>query len=97
VYSEGIFAGPEQTALTTDRWRIIYHPSESSPERRFEVYDAQQDPMERRRVALPPDGAQLPSQLRALTEAACRATVQRQRREAGRGKLALTQQETAVI
>ena len=38
VYSEGILHGVEQTALTTDEYKVIHHPATRLAEERLEVY-----------------------------------------------------------
>jgi len=47
VYSEGMFYGSEQTALTTDGYKLIYRPHEEPGALRFEVYDRRRDRDER--------------------------------------------------
>jgi arylsulfatase A-like enzyme len=77
VYSEARFGGPDETALTTDQWRIIYHPEEQSPEKQFEVYDRRRDSAEQHDVAATGAAADLREQLRKLTEAADQAASRR--------------------
>ncbi len=70
VYSESTFWGEEQTALTTEQWRVIYRPSASSPADRFEVYDRRRDPREQHNLAAAQAAPELRARLQALTEAA---------------------------
>jgi len=50
VYSEGIFYGDEHTSLTTDSYRVIYHPYAAGADL-FEVYDRRRDPEELKNLA----------------------------------------------
>jgi arylsulfatase A-like enzyme len=76
VYSEGIMYGTEHTALTTDDYRIIYHPYDASRQDWFEVYDRRRDRRERHNLADTEAAWGLRSRLKQLTEAAERAAVQ---------------------
>jgi arylsulfatase len=90
VYSEAMLYGEEQTALTTDEWRVIYRPFNKSPKARFEVYDRRKDPLEKTNLA--PAGAvkYLQARLRRLSEEAQREVVARAKREQGRERRVLT-------
>jgi arylsulfatase A-like enzyme len=76
VYSEGLLYGPESTALTTDRCKIIYHPYGGSGSDRFEVYDRTSDRRERHNLAGSATAADLRRHLKALSEGADRAAAQ---------------------
>jgi arylsulfatase A-like enzyme len=67
VYSEGLLHTDRQTALTTDEWKVIYTPDESSAEERFEVYDRRSDRQERRDLADTDAAVGLRARLRAVT------------------------------
>jgi arylsulfatase A-like enzyme len=77
VYSEAPLYGAEQTALTTDRWRVIYHPTEPSRERQFEVYDRRSDRAEQHDEAATGAAADLRARLRQDTEQARLAVARR--------------------
>jgi arylsulfatase A-like enzyme len=77
VYSEAPLYGAEQTALTTDRWRVIYHPTVPPPERQFEVYDRQRDRGEQHNEAATEAAADLRDRLRRKTEQARLAVARR--------------------
>jgi arylsulfatase A-like enzyme len=68
VYSEGLLHTGRQTALTTDEWKVIYTPAESSAEDRFEVYHRRSDRQERRDLADTDAAAGLCARLRTVTE-----------------------------
>jgi arylsulfatase A-like enzyme len=70
VYSEGVLYGPEQTVLTTDTYRVIYHPYGRPTEARFEVYDRQNDPREHHNLAGTGAASDLRYRLKRLTEVA---------------------------
>ena len=64
VYSEGLLYGRDQTALTGDDYKVIYHPHAESGERQFEVYDRRSDREEQRDLA----GTEAASDLRVRLE-----------------------------
>ncbi len=66
VYSEATLYDSEQTALTTDRYRVIYHPDEG----RFEVYDRAKDRGETHDLAGTDAALDLRARLKQLTQAA---------------------------
>lgn len=66
VYSEATLYDLEQTALTTDRYRVIYHPTEG----RFEVYDRAKGRSEMRDLADTDAALDLRVHLKQLTQAA---------------------------
>jgi arylsulfatase len=68
VFSEGVLYGAEQTALTSDRYKAIYHLPASGPGR-FEVYDREADRGERRDLSKTGAARDLRERLRVLTEA----------------------------
>jgi len=70
VYSEGVFYGLEMTALTTDDYRIIFHPYEDSAGQRFEVYDRKRDRSEQHDLANTEVASKLRKRLEHRTEAA---------------------------
>jgi hypothetical protein len=69
VFSEGVLYGSDQTALTTDSYKVIYHLPASGPGV-FEVYDRNRDRGERRNLAETGAARELCERLRVLTEAA---------------------------
>lgn len=77
VFSEAPLYGPEQTALTTDQWRIIYHPTERSAQKQFEVYDRVKDPAEHHDLSSTAAAQELRQQLQCLTKAS--AVIQNRR------------------
>jgi len=76
VYSEGLLYGTERTALTTDKYKIVYHPYEGSGNDQFEVYDRSSDRRERHNLASTNAASDLRHHLRALTEGADRTAAQ---------------------
>jgi len=70
VYSEAVLHGPEQTALTTDRYKAIYHPHREAGAVRFEVYDRERDRGERHSLAGERFTAEVRERLMARTESA---------------------------
>jgi arylsulfatase A-like enzyme len=70
VYSEAILYGAECTALTTDGYRVIYHPNAAKGKAEFEVYDRRADPSERRDLAQTDAAPAERARLKALTQAA---------------------------
>jgi choline-sulfatase len=70
VFSEWIYYGAQQTALTTDDYKVIYHPDQSGAEGTFEVYDRRSDRQELHDLASTPVAADLRARLRRLTQAA---------------------------
>jgi len=70
VYSEAILYGTEHTALTTDDYRVIYHPYDPSAAEWFEVYDRRRDRLERRDLADTEAASDLRTRLKLLTEEA---------------------------
>jgi len=90
VYSEATLYGEEQTALTTDDWRVIYRPFSKSQSARFEVYDRRKDPLEKTNLA-PADAAkELQERLRRLSNEAQREVAARAKREQGTERRVLT-------
>jgi hypothetical protein len=73
VYSEGLLYGKEQTALTTDDYRVVYRAYESTEGERFEVYDRRKDRRERHNLASSGAASELRLRLRRLTQAATAA------------------------
>lgn len=92
VYSEGPLYGAEQTALTTDRWRVIYHPT-WRPAKQFEVYDRRRDPEEQHDLASTGAAADLREELRQLTEEARRTVARRATARASAKASPLTREE----
>ncbi len=90
VYSEGTLYGEEQTALTTDDWRVIYRPFNKLQSARFEVYDRRQDPLERTNLAPAGAAKELRERLRRLSEEAQQQVVARAKREQGTERRVLT-------
>jgi len=68
VYSEGLMHGSEQTALTTDDYRITYHPSGGE----FEVYDRRTDRAEQFDLSHTGEAAEVRERLKLLTDEALR-------------------------
>ena len=68
VYSEGLLYGPDQTAITADDYRVVYHPHADPGEPEFEVYDRRTDREERRDLADTGAASHLRTRLRQLTE-----------------------------
>ena len=68
VYSEGLLYGPDQTALTGDDYKVIYHPHAESGERHFEVYDRRSDREERHDLAGTEAASDLRGRLEELTD-----------------------------
>ncbi len=68
VYSEGLLHGSAQTALTTDDYRVIYHPSGGE----FEVYDRRTDRVEQFDLAHTGEAAEVRERLKLLTDEALR-------------------------
>ncbi len=69
VFSEGVLYGSDQTALTTDSYKVIYHLPASGPGL-FEVYDRKRDRAERQDLAETDAARDLRDHLRILTDAA---------------------------
>lgn len=80
VYSEGMLYGLEMTALTSDDYKIMFHPYGDSAERRFEVYDRKSDRGEHHDLAGTAVASGLREQLERRTEAARLASAQWERR-----------------
>ncbi|HUU53281.1 MAG TPA: sulfatase [Armatimonadota bacterium] len=70
VFSEGTLHGVEQTALTTDEYKVIYRPGADEGGGAFEVYDRRRDRGERHDLAGTGAASELRARLRALTEEA---------------------------
>jgi arylsulfatase A-like enzyme len=70
VYSEALLHGAEQTALTTDDYKIIYHPHRPSGAPKFQVYARRSDPAERRDLAAQQVALDLRDRLRSRADAA---------------------------
>ena len=83
IYSEAVLCGPEQTALTGDDYKIIYHPYASAAPSKFEIYDRSSDRREQRNLAGRQPAAELQDRLRARTEAAQAAAIRWHRSETG--------------
>jgi len=66
VFSEGVLHGEDQVALTTDEYKVIYHPEVGE----FEVYDRRTDRGELRDIAGTGAVNDLRDRLRMLTEEA---------------------------
>jgi arylsulfatase A-like enzyme len=79
VYSEAPLFGSDQTALTTDNYKAIYHLSADGGDGSFEIYDRRRDPGEQLDLATGGAAAELRDRLREMTERALKA-----RREASR-------------
>jgi arylsulfatase len=79
VYSEAPLYGADQTALTTDHYKVIYHLPADGDDGSFEVYDRRRDPGEKINLAVGPAAEELKDRLRRMTERALKA-----RREASR-------------
>jgi len=77
VFSEGILHGSEQTALTTDDYKVIYRPGTDEGRGAFEVYDRRSDRGERRDLAGTGAAADLRARLKAHTEEAHAARAKR--------------------
>ncbi len=72
VYAEGLLYGNEQTALVTDRYKVIYHPwgDAHSDTPWFEVYDIRRDPGEHKNIADEKATEGLQARLKQRTERA---------------------------
>jgi arylsulfatase A-like enzyme len=70
VFSEWIYYGRQQAALTTDDYRVIYHPEADAGQPRFEVYDRRRDPDEREDRAGTKAAMGLRERLQQMTEVA---------------------------
>ena len=68
VFSEGTLHGAEQTALTTDEYKVIYRPTAEGGRGEFEVYDRRRDRAEREDLAGTDVAAYLRARLKRLTE-----------------------------
>lgn len=68
IYSEGLLYGADQTALTGDDYKVIYHPHAESGEPLFEVYDRRSDPEEQRDLAGTEAASDLRLRLEELTD-----------------------------
>lgn len=79
VYSEAPLYGPDRTALTTDRYKVIYRLPAGDGDGSFEVYDRGRDPGEQFDLASGGAAAELRDRLREITKRALEA-----RREASR-------------
>ncbi|MCJ7750208.1 MAG: sulfatase [Armatimonadetes bacterium] len=91
VFSEGTLHGPEQTALTTDQYKVIYRPGADEGGGAFEVYDRRNDRGERRDLAGTEAAAELRARLKALTEEAHAARAKRA--AAGAPKIEMSEDE----
>jgi arylsulfatase A-like enzyme len=67
VYSEGLLWGVEHTSLTTDDYKVIFHPF-GEPQR-FEVYDRRRDRSEEEDLSASGEAADLRKRLAQLTRA----------------------------
>ena len=70
VFSEWIYYGKQQTALTTDDYRVLYHPEAGEGQPRFEVYDRHRDPDEKHDLAATKIAMELRGRLQQMTEIA---------------------------
>lgn len=70
VFSEWLYYGKQQAALTTDRYKVIYEPDDKVRGGAFEVYDRRTDRRERCNLAHTSVAADLRAQLQRLTQAA---------------------------
>lgn len=91
VFSEGVLHGSEQTALTTDEYKVIYRSGGDEGRGAFEVYDRRSDRGERRDLAGTGAAAALRARLKALTEEAQAARAKRAAAE--RPKTEMTEDE----
>ena len=83
VYSEALLYGLEQTALTTDGYRVVYHPYGGPRGGRFEVFDRRADRQERHDLAATGAASELRSRLKALAQS---AQAEARRWQASRGE-----------
>jgi arylsulfatase len=67
VFSEWIYYGKEQTAFTTDDYKVIYHPDAKGSGSRFEVYDRRRDRREQNNLAGTPAAGELRRRLQEVT------------------------------
>ena len=81
VFSEWIYYGKQQTALTTDDYRVIYHPEAGAGQPRFEVYDRRHDPAEKHDLA----GAEIAMDLRDRLQQMTEIALKRRAASAGEG------------
>ncbi len=77
VFSEGILHGSEQTALTTNEYKVIYRPGADEGRGAFEVYGRRSDRGERHDLAGTGAATELRARLKALTEEAQAARAKR--------------------
>jgi|GEM_PF-2298705 len=70
VYSEALLHVAEQTALTTDKYKIIYYPFAAPGEKEFEVYDRKRDRTEQHDLANTDAAEAERARLKALTQKA---------------------------
>ena len=87
VYSEAPLYGPDQTALTTDHYKVIYHLSADGGDASFEIYDRRHDVGERLDLAAGRAAVELRDRLREMTEGAQKARREASRDEARGGDL----------
>ena len=87
VYSEAPLFGSDQTALTTDRYKAIYHLSADGGDGSFEIYDRRRDPGEQLDLATGRTAAELRDHLREMTERALTARREASRDEPRSGEL----------
>jgi len=73
AYSEAPLYGPDQSALTTDDYKVIYHLPSEGKAGVFEVYDRRADPGEQRDLAAAGVAIEERERLRRMTEAAVAA------------------------
>ena len=93
VYSEAVLCGPEQTALTSDEYKVIYRPYASAAGAEFEIYDRRRDRREQHNLADQHAAPGLRDRLMARTEAARAVAIQWHPGEtAGTDRLALSEQ-----
>lgn len=73
VFSEWMLYGNEQTALTTDTYKLIYWPQTPRKKASIEVYDLRTDREERNDLAASPVAEELRSELLRYTQTALEA------------------------
>jgi arylsulfatase A-like enzyme len=92
VYSEGMLHVEEQTALTTDRWRIIYRPYSKPPLPTWAVYDRRKDPLEKVNLAESDAAREERARLLHLTEESTRRVAAWAKRRQGKERPVLTKE-----
>ena len=87
AYSEAPLYGPDQSALTTDDYKVIYHLPSEEKAGVFEVYDRRADPGEQHDLAGEGVAVEERERLRRMTEAAVAVRQQGGAEEAPRVEL----------